>query len=556
VRERRVTAGVAVGLLVLGVGVIAGGVLDADESQHLHAAWLISQGRVPYADFWEHHSPLLHYALAPVTVWFADRPAVYFAGRAIMGLAAAGALAVVVVLGRRLGQRVGLSAAMLLAVELRFIQHSTQVRPDGPALLTGLATLLMLVRWREGASTTALCAAGFWLGVTAALTPKAALLGLGAIGVVLAARWGDLSRVLRDLGSLGAGATFPLAALLAWLAWSGGEPALRGFWRDVVVANLEFPDYVKQAPIGAEGAGFAVLAIAGIAMVVRRHGWGTLRHPLHGPLVIPAAVTSLVLVWPSTPAVYAYTWLPVVAVASLYAGLAFAGAIRGQWGSTEGRRRALGALAIAGAVALPAAVVAVFAVSHRGGNRAEIRRMERELAYACPDEAIIDSRPLGLFRRTALRYPSLVLGLRIWIARGVIPGESLARDLRAARAPVGLLDGRLRKIDGAVASFIAEHYVEEPDGLLLAGASLVLPSGDGEADVDVLVPGLYRVELSPGSRVRIDGSQVAPRMSLSAGRHTVSWMGAAPGALRLLIAPCAERRSVGATTAVPRQVRG
>jgi hypothetical protein len=241
--------------------------------------------------------------------------------------------------------------------------------------------------------------------------------------------------------------------------------------------------------------------------------------------------------------VYAYTWLPVVAVGSVYAGLGFVSALRSPWGKSEGRRRALVALVIAGAVALPTAVAAVFAASHRGDNRAEIRRMERELAYACAGEAIIDSRPLGLFRRTALRYPSLVLGVRIWIARGVIPAESLVRDLRAARAPVGLLDGRLRKIDGAVGSFIAAHYVEEPDGLLLAGANLVLSSGDGQTDVDVLVPGLYRIEPSQGSRVKIDGSEVTPRMRLSAGRHEIRWSGVTPGSLRLAIAPCAERRS-------------
>ena len=37
-----------------------------DEATHLHLSWLISQGLVPYKDFWYHHSPLLWLLAAPV----------------------------------------------------------------------------------------------------------------------------------------------------------------------------------------------------------------------------------------------------------------------------------------------------------------------------------------------------------------------------------------------------------------------------------------------------------------------------------------------------------
>ncbi|MBN1913648.1 MAG: hypothetical protein JW788_04540 [Candidatus Omnitrophica bacterium] len=40
--------------------------IDADESEHLHCAWMISQGMVPFRDFWQHHSPLIWLSLAPV----------------------------------------------------------------------------------------------------------------------------------------------------------------------------------------------------------------------------------------------------------------------------------------------------------------------------------------------------------------------------------------------------------------------------------------------------------------------------------------------------------
>ena len=44
---------------------------DADELQHLHSAWLVSEGFLPYRDYFQHHTPGLHYLLRPL-FWLAD----------------------------------------------------------------------------------------------------------------------------------------------------------------------------------------------------------------------------------------------------------------------------------------------------------------------------------------------------------------------------------------------------------------------------------------------------------------------------------------------------
>jgi len=534
---------VVLGIAGLAAAMVAHANLDPDESQHLHAAWLIAQGRVPYADFWEHHMPLLPYALAPVTRWFAERPEVYFAGRAIMGLTAAATLGLVYVLGGRLGSGVGAAAVILLAVQFRFLQHSIQIRPDGPALLTWLATVLMLVRWRERELAGRLWVAGLWLGLTAALTPKAAFVGLGAAVVVLASPCNPsptLPRMLGRIACLGIGSGVPLVALLAWLAGTGGSPALHGFVQDVVVANLRFPDFIKQTAVGGEGVGFVLLGLAGVVMTIRRCGRRVLQHPVHGPLLVPPAVVSGILLLPSTPAVYSYTWLPVIVSGSLYAGQALVAAVKRARAGAGTRWTALLALVVVGTLVVPVIVVGVLAFPPNRDNEADFRRMSLELAYACPGEAVLDGRPLAVFRPTALRYPSLVRGLRTWIQQGVIPADVLVRDLWQARAPVGVFDSRLR-IDGPVSAFIAKYYVREPDGLLLAGASVPLPGGAGETDVDLLVPGRYEVAITPGVRVTIDGAVSAPSVTwLSGGRHRISWSGVA-GTLRLTIVPCAQR---------------
>lgn len=40
----------------------------ADEFEHIRVGWFVSQGDVPYRDFFEHHHPLIWYLFAPLIV--------------------------------------------------------------------------------------------------------------------------------------------------------------------------------------------------------------------------------------------------------------------------------------------------------------------------------------------------------------------------------------------------------------------------------------------------------------------------------------------------------
>ena len=45
--------------------VVMSGSGDGDTLEHVHSAWLVSHGKVPYIDFFQHHNPLLWYIGAP-----------------------------------------------------------------------------------------------------------------------------------------------------------------------------------------------------------------------------------------------------------------------------------------------------------------------------------------------------------------------------------------------------------------------------------------------------------------------------------------------------------
>lgn len=42
-----------------------------DDIEHLHSAWLVHEGKIPYIDFFQHHNPLLWYLFSPLAGYFA-----------------------------------------------------------------------------------------------------------------------------------------------------------------------------------------------------------------------------------------------------------------------------------------------------------------------------------------------------------------------------------------------------------------------------------------------------------------------------------------------------
>lgn len=72
----------AAGIIIL-YAFIFSGFQIVDEFEHLHASWLVSIGKVPYKDFFEHHHPLLWYVSAPLVGAFYNQVAIFYVMRGI-----------------------------------------------------------------------------------------------------------------------------------------------------------------------------------------------------------------------------------------------------------------------------------------------------------------------------------------------------------------------------------------------------------------------------------------------------------------------------------------
>jgi hypothetical protein len=345
--------------------------------------------------------------------------------------------------------------------------------------------------------------------------------------------------IVGSLLRLGVGAAVPLLVVLASLCGTGGVTAVDAFVQYVIIDNLGFPDPSRRLPFGAEALVLVLLAIGGVMQSVRRLRAGVIDHPVHGPLLVPAVVMLLLLLWPRTPAVYEYTWLPIVMAGSVYAALALeavgARAARGRAGAS------VFAAIIALALVLPAGMATGAAL--RNENQAQFDRMKLELAYACPGEAVFDGTGLYVFRPGATRYPALVVGIRRSIGTGRIAVAELVDELRRSRAPVGLWDTRLRIVGGPLAAFAQRYYVRRPDGLLLAGVAISTGAGDADrASVELLRSTIYHVTVPPDGAVQIDGVKVSPGLvRLTEGPHVVTWSPRTRGAIEITASTCAER---------------
>jgi hypothetical protein len=160
---------------------------DPDEFEHLHAAWCVAQGQVPYRDFFEHHGPLTYYLLAPFAVWIGDTPALLTVHR---GLSAFWILVCVAGLyawfGKGASDRIGWGF-LWLSTYPWFLEKAIEGRPDVPAM-----ALMTWAAWftRRGSRSRGLrwpLAAGLTMGVASLFTQKVIFLASGmALGGCLA----------------------------------------------------------------------------------------------------------------------------------------------------------------------------------------------------------------------------------------------------------------------------------------------------------------------------------------------------------------------------------
>lgn len=120
-----------------------------DEIEHLHSAWYIKQGYIPYKDFFQHHNPLLWYLILPFLYLFGDSVNTLLAVRIFMGIVTAGIAYFTYLIAFTISRskETGIISVVLLSSTVLFMEKSIEIRPDVPQVLFGMVSIYLFIRF-------------------------------------------------------------------------------------------------------------------------------------------------------------------------------------------------------------------------------------------------------------------------------------------------------------------------------------------------------------------------------------------------------------------------
>lgn len=120
-----------VSLFIITYGAFFSGFQIVDEFEHLHASWLVSEGFIPYRDFFEHHHPLLWYVSAPIVNLFYNNVIIFYFMRGVAILASLATLFYVYKIALFYTDKNGAWLAVILSQCNIFMAYNFyQFRPD------------------------------------------------------------------------------------------------------------------------------------------------------------------------------------------------------------------------------------------------------------------------------------------------------------------------------------------------------------------------------------------------------------------------------------------
>ncbi len=213
---------------------------NGDNVEHLHSTWLISQGKIPYKDFFQHHNPLLWFVFSP----FIDLPKNYFAildtahTIGILG----GLITFVYVYkisSTFFAGKISSIVSLLILCPAYFYIYCFNFNPDTFMALFYAVGLYYLFLYWEKQKFCSLCVSFYCFFLSFMFTQKV-LLVLGVLGVislfVFYRKKSPLSDIVFSL-------LLPLMSLCVFLAYLYVNDILEIYWKSNYLFNIEMQQY-------------------------------------------------------------------------------------------------------------------------------------------------------------------------------------------------------------------------------------------------------------------------------------------------------------------------
>ena len=211
-----------------------------DDVEHLHSAWLVSQGKIPYKDFFQHHNPLLWYMFAPVMQFFAYDIIVFDVVRIFSTLMLFLNLFYVGLIVKRF--MVSNSVAALIGIASVFpsyvIYSGQDFRPDNYMILTFTIALYYFLSYIEDKRLKDLVISFFMFTVSFFFMQK----NVFTLVVVIAVIVYLLSTHKMPLPHFAKAVIIPLLMVLSFVLWLYHHDLFKTYWMSNYIFNLYIPD--------------------------------------------------------------------------------------------------------------------------------------------------------------------------------------------------------------------------------------------------------------------------------------------------------------------------
>ena len=465
-----------VALLLARIPILFVRAFDNDEFEHTHAAWSVFRGLLPYKDFFEHHTPWYYFALSPFFRWFAvDRSfdaARHFLifGRFVSLALTAVSVILIFVVGR-LGatRRVALLGALFLAGQPILIHKTLEIRPDVPALTFFVAALgllrhgLLVEQATRGRTLRWFLGGGLCLGAAIMCTQKllfalpGVLVGLG-LWTLAGDRRGRLTRISAVLVLLsGVG----LPGLVTWIAFARHGAGTQFIYDNFILnAHWKWHSGRHLLKVVTSSGPILLLCLVGARFALSRPT--RVEKLMSGDVLCLCTLAGLVAGLLVVPAAYEQYYLPLLAIASLFAarGLSVLLDLRRKREARPGRLLVYATLVF---LIWPAVDLAR-ALGRR--NDVQMARLQFVFAHTGPSDPVLDGwLGMDVFRPQPLYYSFMHRELQVTLSEREKDAYVDALTTGKVRPALIALDDELRALGPRLVSYVERNYVSS-DGVL------------------------------------------------------------------------------------------
>ena len=444
---------------------------DSDEYQYLHAAWEVGEGRLPYRDFWENHTPLMFYGISSLIRPSGRTPHLLFLVRAaLLPVFAVTAWLVYRVARLRFERNQAVLACVLFVGAYSSLTVATEVRAEVPLQTLWMLSLWLFLRPKLRGRLWQYFASGLALGVGVQFAPTG-LFDVTALAVAIVALLirpvGQVrrGRMFRAGVAVAVGVLVPTVAAVAIFARLG---VLGAYLDQCLLGNLNYPDHHRFGVVRTSTAPLFVAAGVGLLLSARSLLWGPREQAkAFDATVSLATVALLVIVLFLAPATYSQVAVHYTPLFCLPAVMALGWLAQVRWPHA----RKLTVAAIGLMIALPLVDCLPIGTGADGKTRElqyagprttldHIERTRRILELTRPDETVLDGRGTAIYRRNASFHTSLVTG----VTRRMRTDAALRAEMVAAveRSDWVLRDRRIRRLPEKVLRRIDELFVRCP----------------------------------------------------------------------------------------------